>query len=321
VIEFFGCDIPETYIAAMAKCEPRPVWLNLEGLTAEKWVEGCHLLSSPHPRLPLKKYFYFPGFNNNTGGLLRERSLQEQRSRFQASPDAMADFLVGIGVTPAEMTGLTVSLFCYPHAPVAALLAAMAAGDRPVTCLVPDGVAAEAVGQFLGMLPQPGAMHTQGALTVRVLPFLAQPDYDRLLWACDINFVRGEDSFVRAQWAGRPFVWHIYPQEKDLHHVKLRAFLDIHAPDARVRAAMLLWNGVPGNVYAGKSEPGEEASPGQAGTQATWSEIWPAVAAALPTAEARTCAWRAGLLEQDDLATQLLRFANARRVADLENRL
>ena len=55
VIEFFACDIPEAYIVAMAQCNPRPVWLNLEGLTAEEWVEGCHTLPSPHPRMPSGK--------------------------------------------------------------------------------------------------------------------------------------------------------------------------------------------------------------------------------------------------------------------------
>jgi hypothetical protein len=35
-----------------------------------------------------------------------------------------------------------------------------------------------------------------------------------LLWLCDLNFVRGEDSFVRAQWAARPLVWQIYPQQE-----------------------------------------------------------------------------------------------------------
>ena len=34
------------------------------------------------------------------------------------------------------------------------------------------------------------------------LPWLTQPDYDRLLWSADLNFVRGEDSLVRAIWAG-----------------------------------------------------------------------------------------------------------------------
>ena len=71
-------------------------------------------------------------------------------------------------------------------------------------------------------------MARRGALTVRVLPFIPQPDYDQLLWSCDLNFVRGEDSFVRAQWAGKPFIWHIYPQDENLHHKKLKAFVGLN---------------------------------------------------------------------------------------------
>ncbi len=88
--------------------------------------------------------------------------------------------------------------------------------------------------------------------TLHAIPFLAQDDYDRLLWACDVNFVRGEDSFVRAQWAARPFVWHIYPQAENAHRRKLDAFLDLYAasldgaPAAGVRGLWHAWNGVPG---------------------------------------------------------------------------
>ncbi|MGB6054553.1 MAG: elongation factor P maturation arginine rhamnosyltransferase EarP, partial [Burkholderiaceae bacterium] len=138
VIEFFGCDIPPGYIAAMAQCQPRPVWLNLEGLSAEEWVEGCHTLPSPHPRLPLTKHFFFPGFTDKTGGLLHEAGLDEERRRFQSEPAAIAAFLARFGVTPAEVAALKVSLFCYPHAPVAALFDAWRTGDAAVTCLVPE---------------------------------------------------------------------------------------------------------------------------------------------------------------------------------------
>src|SRR5690606_22123743 len=145
----------------------------------------------------------FPGFTDRTGGLLCEAALDGQRERFQSDPAAMADFLVRLGVTPAEMAAFKVSMFCYPHAPVAALFDAWRNGDAAVVCLVPEGVAVEAVQAFLGREASPGAVRTTGALTVRVIPFVPQPDYDRLLWACELNFVRGEDSFVRAQWAQR----------------------------------------------------------------------------------------------------------------------
>jgi uncharacterized repeat protein (TIGR03837 family) len=299
VIEFFACDIPPGYIAAMAECQPRPVWLNLEGLTAEEWVEGCHTLSSPHPRLPLTKHFFFPGFTDKTGGLLRESALEEQRRQFQSDPAAMAALLAGVGVTPAETASLKVSLFCYPHAPVADMFAAWQGGDTAVTCLVPEGVAAEAVQAFLGARAGAGAARTRGALTVRVLPFVAQPDYDKLLWACDLNFVRGEDSFVRAQWAGRPFIWHIYPQDENLHHVKLRAFLQRYCANiASLTAFSLRWNG------AGAQDVEERAD---------WVGLWPAFQADMAEVALRSADWQGQMLANGDLASNLLKFSRSLR--------
>jgi len=305
VIEFFGCEIPPGYVAAMARCQPRPVWLNLEGLSAEEWVEGCHTLPSPHSRLPLTKHFFFPGFTGKTGGLLHEAALEQQRERFQAEPAASAAFLGKLGVMAAEMAALKVSLFCYPHAPVAELFDAWRQGGAAVTCLVPEGVAVEAVQGFIGMPAAAGAARSDGALTVRVLPFVAQPDYDRLLWACDINFVRGEDSFVRAQWAGRPFVWHIYPQDDNLHHKKLEAFLGRHAAGADGWSDFFrYWNGAP-----------------RAAAQEGGGIPWPAFRAALPAMTRRAAEWRRQMLSHGDLAGNLLAFAAALRRAALENKV
>jgi uncharacterized repeat protein (TIGR03837 family) len=293
VIEFFGCDIPPGYIAAMVECTPRPVWLNLEGLTAEEWVEGCHTLSSPHPRLPLTKYFFFPGFTGKTGGLLREAALDEERRRFQADPASQAGFLSQLGLSAAEQSAFKISLFCYPHAPVADLLAAWQEAGHAIACLVPHGVAVEAVEAFLGMPAVPGATRTRGDLTVRVLPFVAQPDYDRLLWSCELNVVRGEDSFVRAQWAGRPFVWHIYPQDENLHHVKLRAFLKRYAGELDSLAAMSLhWNG------AGTAAP-------------EWRKLWSSFHSELPEMTQRGVVWQQEMLMNGELAGNLMKFARA----------
>jgi len=291
VIEFFACDIPPGYIKAMSECTPRPVWLNLEGLTAEAWVEGCHTLPSPHPQLPLTKYFFFPGFNQRTGGLQIESGLTARCEAFLADPRAAADFLAKFGVTEAETAALKVSLFCYPQAPIADLFAAWRDGDRAITCLVPEGVATDAVQAFLGRSAVAGALATQGALTVRVLPFVPQPDYDKLLWSCDLNFARGEDSFVRAQLAGKPFIWHIYPQDENLHHVKLKAFLAIYkAATPAMQAMMLAWNGA-------------------CTEQVDMATRWPALAAELPQLDDLSMEWRQQLLANGDLASNLLKFA------------
>jgi len=293
VIEFFGVDLPPGYIAAMAQCEPRPVWINYEGLSAEEWVEGCHRLPSMHPRLKLTKHFFFPGFTDKTGGLLRERGLVEERTRFQADPAASAAFLAGLGVLPAEMEALKVSLFCYPHAPVAELFLAWEQGGQKVTCLVPEGVAREQAQAFLGAEARAGAAATRGALTVRVIPFMPQTDYDRLLWACDLNFVRGEDSWVRAQWAARPFIWHIYPQDENLHHVKLRAFLQKYAVNTQSLVDFSLrWN----DAREGRMD-----------------ELWTSLQAELPAMTRRAHEWEAQMLVNGDLVSNLLNFARSLR--------
>ncbi|MRW93169.1 elongation factor P maturation arginine rhamnosyltransferase EarP [Duganella sp. FT80W] len=287
VVEFFAVDLPPGYIDAMAQCEPRPLWFNLEGLTAEEWVEGCHRLPSLQNR-GLMKHFFFPGFTANTGGLLREAELAQLQA--QCEPAA---FLRSLGLTAPEIAATKVSLFCYPHAPVSALFEAWQNGAQPLTCLVPEGVASEAVRAHMGGDAVAGTVATRGALTVRVLPFVPQPDYDRLLWSCDLNFVRGEDSFVRAQWAGKPFIWHIYPQDENLHHKKLRAFLQRYAPQLPALADFSLrWNGAP---VHGESD--------------NWAASWAALAAEAGDATARAAAWQQQMLAHGDLATNLLAFA------------
>ncbi len=293
VIEFFACDIPPGYINAMAQCAVTPVWFNLEGLSAEAWVEGCHALSSPHGSLPLTKYFFFPGFNANTGGLLLEADLVSRRQQFQQQPGEREQFLARLGVTPAEMAALTVSLFCYPHAPVAELLSAWEQQEQALTCLVPEGVASDSVSAFLGQSARAGCSATRGALTLRVIPFLPQQDYDRLLWSCDCNFVRGEDSFVRAQWAGRAFIWHIYPQDENLHHVKLKAFLRCHSAQTDSLTALSLgWN---------------QVSP------VKLSQVWSEFQAELPKIALLSADWQRQMQLHGDLASNLLKFAQTVR--------
>jgi uncharacterized repeat protein (TIGR03837 family) len=248
VIEGFGAKLPDNYVAAMAARTPRPVWINLEHLSAEPWVNGCHGLPSPHPTLPLIKYFFFPGFTAETGGLLIERELTQARDAFQADAQARARFWNSLGVAPDDDKELRVSLFCYQNAALLELTAAWAAGDKAVTCVVPAGAALDQLGVILGTPLRAGTCAVRGRLTIAAIPFLDVDQYDRLLWACDVNFVRGEDSFVRAQLAARPLVWQAYVQSEDAHIAKQTAFLDHYVEGlddvaaAALRAVHETWN-------------------------------------------------------------------------------
>ncbi len=247
VIEAFGCRLPELYIAAMVG--RASVWINLEYLSAEDWVVGCHTLPSPHPTLPLVKYFFFPGFTPQTGGLLLEQDLLTRRDDFFNQAVA---FWQSIGRKIPDADTLTISLFGYENTALSGLLAAWANGEQQVLCLVPEGrILPQVMEYFDKNIPinsqQQNRQWQHGNLTVQVLPFVAQENYDALLWACEVNFVRGEDSWVRAQWAAKPLVWQIYPQDDGAHWAKLDAFLALYHADtpelaSATRALWRAWN-------------------------------------------------------------------------------
>ncbi len=223
VIEAFACELPEAYIAQM-QAKP-PVWINLEYLSAESWVEDTHLMPSPHPKTGLIKHFFFPGFNQKTGGLIREQHLIAARDALQANESLQAEWLSSIGVSRLP-TQLLISLFCYKHANIYALLNAIASGEQAVLCLVPNTDIAKTVAQYFETDTLTlHKIYQQGNLSIQVIPFLSQYDYDRLLWCCDLNFVRGEDSWVRAIWSAQPFIWQPYPQDMETCTRKLNAFL------------------------------------------------------------------------------------------------
>jgi uncharacterized repeat protein (TIGR03837 family) len=250
VIEAFACKLPQSYVEAMAVHDPKPVWINLEYLSAEEWVEGCHKLPSPHPTLPLTKYFFFPGFTGKTGGLLLEGDLLARRDAFLADAGALERNRQAIGGVERETGEVRVSLFSYENEVMESLLSCWEQGDHPVTCLLPEERSLPQVASYFGyQAGKAGDVWQRGNLRVHVLPFVEQERYDELLWACDVNFVRGEDSCVRAQWAGKPFIWQIYPQHDGVHLAKLEALRVRYTaglPDETaqaVRDLWLAWNG------------------------------------------------------------------------------
>jgi uncharacterized repeat protein (TIGR03837 family) len=283
VIEAFACDPPAAFVQAMRRKPVAPVWVNLEYLSAEDWVESCHGLPSRRAD-GLVKYFFFPGFTAATGGLMREPGLSAERDALQGSLPARLNFLRGLGLDGdalelARRGARIVTLFCYPGAPWAELARALARlpGD---TLLLALGGAAPGL---------EAACPAKGRLRMERVPFVAQPDFDRLLWCADLNFVRGEDSFVRAAWAARPLVWQIYPQNENAHLTKLQAWLARYPAPEAAKPLNLAWNGAAGLPLQTALET------------ALTGPAWPAWQAA-----AR--AWDAALSSRPDLAASLIDF-------------
>ena len=285
VLETFGCGLPDDVLRRMAARTPSPPWIDVEYLSAESYVERSHGLPSPQTQGPgagLVQWYFYPGFTPATGGLLRESALCDERRRFDRDAWwARADPTGRRRPRPDERA---VSLFCYDNAALGRGLADLS--KEPTVLYATAGGAAEQVRAELA------GRDRLGELRIVPLPRLTQADYDRLLWTCDLNFVRGEDSFVRAQWAGAPFVWQAYPQHDGAHAKKLEAFLDrllatAAAPLATaVRGLFRGWNGL-----------------------ASWPERWPEAGAW----RAHVLQWREGLAAQTDLTTRLLAFAASKR--------
>ena len=257
LIEAFGCEVAPEFIAACARIHwaksqkdaQKPLWINLEYLSAEPYVARNHGLKSlvnSGLALGLHKVFYYPGFTPDTGGLLREPDLLQRQAEFDRTT-----WLKQQGI---DWQGeILISLFCYEPPALAQLLDDLSQNGiqgQPVRLLVTAGRATEAVKAAtalkttqknleIGLQPNE---YERNQLSFSYLPWLSQIDFDHLLWSSDINFVRGEDSMVRAIWAGKPFVWQIYPQHDGAHGLKLEAFLDMLTVSPDLRAFYMVWN-------------------------------------------------------------------------------
>ena len=237
VVEAFGTGLPARWIDAMAGAVRPPAWIVLEYLSAETWVDDAHLRSSPEPRTGLVRHYWCPGFTPSAGGLLREAGLLANRDAFLRDRSRRGTTLDALGVGAAAGTRV-VLVFCYPSPALADLFDAWADDDTPTVALVPAGVAVDALDRYTGgRLPTPGHPFARGALNIASIPFVPQRGFDPLLWSCDRAIVRGEDSFVRAQWALVPFGWQAYAQDGAAHLTKVDAFLDRYLAGAPPDAA------------------------------------------------------------------------------------
>ncbi|MFZ2542082.1 MAG: elongation factor P maturation arginine rhamnosyltransferase EarP, partial [Gallionella sp.] len=238
-----------------------------------------------------------------TGGLLLEHDLLVRRDAFQSEIAQQRAFWESIGMEAPAAETLKISLFAYETPTLFGLLDALSGGTQLVLCLVPEGRILPQIGQYFGAaVPRIGDEYARGNLRVRVLSFMDQEHYDELLWSCDVNFVRGEDSFVRALWAGKPFVWQIYPQQDKVHIQKLKAFLalyDKHLTQSARHAVQGWWE-------AWNIEDRTE-------------QAWPAFLAASGELERHTQHWTQQLAE-NNLALNLLDFyKEIGRMRALEN--
>ena len=294
IIEAFGCEIPshlkEMIAEQVVKGKQLTQWINLEYLSGEAYAERNHGLMSPllsGPGAGAHKWFFYPGFTSHTGGLLLEKSIR-QRIKLNAKIKS-DDQLLRIG------------LFCYPDAPLEQLLREIGGEERkfnpkPVIC-IPKGEAQDLMKQLVSNTNNNGGANLADT-KLSFLDALTQDQFDDMLWRNDLNFVRGEDSLIRAIWVGKPWIWQIYKQSDNAHFTKLNALLDLLECPLFVKEIHWGWNKYENYTFILPSQFDIEK----------WS-IWRQWCIKI----------RSNLLEQADLVTQLMNFVDEKRQKTVES--
>jgi uncharacterized repeat protein (TIGR03837 family) len=219
VIEAFGCELPRRYLAGLLIAPKKPLIINLEYLSAEPWIIDFHKKASPQAH-GIPKYFYFPGFQQNAGGILMDPVPEP------VTPEHPIPVHLKPSWSQLRPNTKRISIFCYPSAPLLKWLEDLGKSGENFDIVLTHGMLEQL------KLSSANPIVLPNFIKLISIPFVSQDEYDWVLTHCDFNIVRGEDSFVRAQLAGKPFIWHIYPQEDRIHEVKLAAFLDLYLDGA-----------------------------------------------------------------------------------------
>lgn len=223
IIEAFGCQIPEEYIEIAY--DNSELLINLEYLSAEDWIEDFHLQSSPLGRGKLKKVFFMPGFTEKSGGVIADSNYLERIQKVLENKEFYEKkYLSDIEDRENKIVG---TLFSYEKN-FTPLLEDLKKLDKDVVILAMGEKTQDSLRKILKNFSIEDFRNSlkYGKIEIKFLNFLNQEEYEELINIVDFNFVRGEDSFIRAVLTGKPYMWHIYCQEEYAHMDKIEGFLD-----------------------------------------------------------------------------------------------
>lgn len=223
IIEAFGCQIPEEYMEIAY--DNSELLINLEYLSAEDWIEDFHLQSSPLGKGKLKKVFFMPGFTEKSGGVIADSNYLERIQRVLENKEFYEKkYLSDIEDRENKIVG---TLFSYEKN-FTPLLEDLKKLDKDVVILAMGEKTQDSLRKILKNFSIEDFRNSlkYGKIEIRFLNFLNQEEYEELINIVDFNFVRGEDSFIRAVLTGKPYMWHIYCQEEYAHMDKIEGFLD-----------------------------------------------------------------------------------------------
>lgn len=277
ILEPFGTSSEQTGSGELnnkikSRYPDRP-WLVIDYLSAETWTKSFHLSKSTCPRTGHLSTYFYPGFEVGTGGVIYS-DLPPIDQLPQPELQVENEFN-------------QIFVFSYPQSPLKTLELCLTANQA---------------------LTIAGDEATPTGVKTRRTGFCRLTEFDKLLQNFDFLFVRGEDSFVRAQLAAKPFVWNIYPTEDGAHAEKLLAFFKIYKQGLNPNAANALltlwwiWN----NLDNTKTDRPVELIH----TTRDLARAWADVQTVSSELRAHALQWKSRLLKGPELVREILTWAS-----------
>ncbi|NLK63189.1 MAG: elongation factor P maturation arginine rhamnosyltransferase EarP [Fusobacteria bacterium] len=226
IIEAFATYPNENYMNNIKN--KKTLVLNLEYLSAERWVEDYHLVESLTGTENIKKYFFMQGFTNKTGGIVLGYEFLSKKN--DNSISQKRDELVKKSINITQEINFNnkkiISIFTYEYNFSSLIMSLnnikqnfilLLFGEKTKKSFEINLAIHERVDYFMDK-----------NIEYIFLPFYDQNDFDIFMLTSNLNIVRGEESFIRALLSEKPFIWHSYLQEKNLHMEKVDAFLEFY---------------------------------------------------------------------------------------------
>lgn len=266
IISAFGCDLPRGIREQLRDRNgdsniPKALWIHLDYLSAETWVSDFHGLKS-YKADGVVQQFCFPGFAADSGGLPGDppaamhspisrpttapiptptpTSIPTPTSTSTSTPTPtplLAPKPTHLPWAKADDGRLRVFAYVYEDAPLEAWLRALAI---PLRIHLTEALAQQwfarkdqgfgtnaACGLHgVGTLCSRAGNTQESNISIQVMAPCSQWKWDQTMFACDLLFVRGEDSWVQAMRSGIPWLWQPYRQEPETLRAKLNALLE-----------------------------------------------------------------------------------------------
>lgn len=224
IIESFGCNIPDSYMEKAYYNSK--LLINLEYLSGEDWIEDFHLQKSNLGKGSLEKIFFMPGFTEKSGGVIIDSNYLDIMDKVQKNKNFYVNKFLG-EIDDDVIIG---TIFSYEKN-FEPLLQELQKIDKKILLLILGEKSQQSILEFFkkNLIECLGNSIKYGKIDIRFMNFLTQEEYEELINISDFNFVRGEDSFIRAVLTGKPYIWHIYCQDDFIHLDKLDSFLEKYA--------------------------------------------------------------------------------------------